>query len=727
MVGGVLDRAERRSATEQFDRRTSLLAAAVRTETGRYVDTLQTLAAATGTIPVLTTSVFAAATAPLAAMHLAGASSIAFIVPAATEQVPAVQAYWRTRSAGPLTLKPARGTGEHQFGIFSRALDPRTRSSTLGIDLAQAAAPSQALAEARRTGSVTASDTYQLLIDRRLPPGARQLSFVLTAPVYEAGGAFRGWILMGLRGQDFIGTTLERLSQGLLDVTLWAANSTRTQVPVARLHDAGSGEPDLHGDLTVAVADRIWRLHVDANSTAMPGADGNLALTVLVAGVLVSLLLTTLVFVLATARSRAQQRVRVATAELSAAEAEARRQAGLLEAVLESISDGVGVVDTDGEFLLHNPAAKAMLGIGEDRGGPSNWQEHYGIFTEDGVTPFPADRLPLVRALGGESTNQVEMVVRNAGQPEGIAITVSGRPLNAPGQTGAVAVFHDVTARKRADRALAEAMAGLHAELIRREATEAELRAFAGVVAHDLKSPLTSVAGYAELLRDSLAGEPGDPPTRDQSAAGRILQGAHRMQHLIDDLLSYATARDGACQPEAVDLQALAADVVAERTEHLRSGGTSPAGSPPLFPDVYTGPLPLVWADRAMLRQLLDNLLGNALKYTIPGQPARIDISAHTRPGDDQVRIEIADRGIGIPDGEHERIFTPFYRVQTGRDYTGTGLGLAICRRIADRHGGSLGVSDNPGGGSRFWFTLTALPAGSLADPLPVAVPGSRS
>jgi signal transduction histidine kinase len=164
-----------------------------------------------------------------------------------------------------------------------------------------------------------------------------------------------------------------------------------------------------------------------------------------------------------------------------------------------------------------------------------------------------------------------------------------------------------------------------------------------------------------------------------------------------------------------VDLQAHTADVVAERTEHLRSGGTSPAGGPQMFPDIYTGPLPVVQGDRAMVRQLLDNLIGNALKYTIPGQPARIDISAHTRAGDDQVRIEIADRGIGVPDSEHEHIFAPFHRGQVGHEYTGTGLGLAICRRIADRHGGSIGVSANPGGGSRFWFTLRAAP-GAVAD-----------
>jgi signal transduction histidine kinase len=139
----------------------------------------------------------------------------------------------------------------------------------------------------------------------------------------------------------------------------------------------------------------------------------------------------------------------------------------------------------------------------------------------------------------------------------------------------------------------------------------------------------------------------------------------------------------------------------------------------------------VVHADRVMVRQLLDNLVGNALKYTLPGQPARIDIAAHQRAGDaSTVRIEIADRGIGIPTEEQPHVFNTFHRAAAHTGYGGTGLGLAICHRVVDRHGGTIGVSDNPGGGTRVTFTL---PAAQLEPPAPsprdlglLSVPGHQ-
>jgi C4-dicarboxylate-specific signal transduction histidine kinase len=128
-----------------------------------------------------------------------------------------------------------------------------------------------------------------------------------------------------------------------------------------------------------------------------------------------------------------------------------------------------------------------------------------------------------------------------------------------------------------------------------------------------------------------------------------------------------------------------------------------------------------------MLRQLVDNLVGNALKYVRPSTAARVDVTAArvdvtaarvdvtaarvdvtAAPAGGWVRVEIADRGIGIPRAERDTVFEPFHRARTVHAYGGTGLGLAICQRIVDRHGGRIGVTDNAGGGTRFFFTLPA-------------------
>jgi K+-sensing histidine kinase KdpD len=117
--------------------------------------------------------------------------------------------------------------------------------------------------------------------------------------------------------------------------------------------------------------------------------------------------------------------------------------------------------------------------------------------------------------------------------------------------------------------------------------------------------------------------------------------------------------------------------------------------------------------DPAMLRHVVDNLIGNALKYVQTGKVARIDVTAAAGPPG-RTRIDIADRGIGIPDADKPDIFDSFHRAHAAAGYAGTGLGLAICRRIVERHGGAIEVWDNPGGGTRFSFTL----------PLPDGGPG---
>jgi PAS domain S-box-containing protein len=686
----------RDNAQAQMDRRSALAEEAVTAETRRYVDVLRSTAAAAGAFTELTAAKFGEIAAALPSMRLAGATSLAFLVPASDAQVSDVQALWRQRGAKNLVLDTKGSGREHIFSIFSVPLDGSTAPAS-GIDVSQSAEPTAALTEARRSGHATVSETYHLLRDANLPPAQRQLSFVLSAPVHhDVAGVreFRGWVLMGLRGQDFATTTLRRVSQQLLDITLIAPNAAQQSTVVATLRAPVTGARDLSRSLIVPVANRQWTLQVAANGRRLPGATSGLPTAIAVGGTAFTGLLTVLVFVLATGRRRAHAQVKAATAGLVGAEATARAEHALLTAVLESISDGVGVVDEHGEFLLHNPAAKAMLGVGEDVGGVENWQAHYGIYLSDGRTPFPAEQLPLARALAGERIDQQEMVIRNPGRPDAMMISVSAQPLRARDRPGAVAVFHDITARKQAE-------AELQNELARRLASEAELREFAGVVAHDLNAPLAAVCGYAEVLRDDLQAGLAAEPTVD-----KILAGVARMRDLIDDLLTYTTARDGACHLQPVDLQAVVSAVITERTDHLRAAARTGGGG--LFPDIYTGPLPSVTADPAMLRQLLDNLIGNALKYTVPGQPARVDISAHARDGDTTVRVEIADRGIGIPPGEHEQVFSSFHRAHASHSYTGTGLGLAICQRIIDRHGGRIGVTDNPGGGSRFWFTLNA-------------------
>jgi signal transduction histidine kinase/CHASE1-domain containing sensor protein len=683
---------DRDSARRVMDQRTAVARSAVTVETVRYLDLLETVAAGIGTNAQFDAADFAAATRPLVGAGLTGATSVVFAVPTPQGRIAQTQQLWRSRGATDLTLQPKGMPQEHIFSIFGRRLND-TRPPIIGLDVSRSAEAHAALNEARRTGAPTVSDTYVLLRDRDLPPDRQQLSFAFAAPVYTDPVApsgtpvFRGWIVMGLHGQDFLGGVLGKASQGLLDGELRATNGDGRQVRVSGY--TGGGTRDLRRQATFPVANRQWTLLTGADSENLPGARSDLPMAVALGGTALTLILAWLVYVLATGGARARARVLVATAELREAEAEARRQAGLLGAIMASLGDGVGVVDGNGNFLLHNPAAKALLGVSLDIDGPDNWQESYGLYLPDGRTPFPIEDMPLVRGLRGESSDGVEMMVRNAGRPEGLLISVDGRPLDpSAGQHGAVAVFHDITELRR---------------------YEADLSVFAGVVAHDLKAPLAVIRGHCETAGDALdLGGDADSVAEARHALARIAIAVDRMAALIDTLLAYTTSRDAPLRLTTVALDPLVAEVVADRTSPLRPGD-GPA------PDIYVGPLPTVHADPAMLRHVIDNLIGNALKYVQPGRGARIDVTAAVRsPG--WVGVEIADRGIGIPDDDKPNIFESFHRAQSAAGYAGTGLGLAICRRIVERHGGTIGVTDNPGGGTRFSFTLPAaqLPAGEL-------------
>jgi PAS domain S-box-containing protein len=674
-VGAVLRRHDAANGEVQMDRRSAAAAEAVRTETQRYVDTLLTTAAAAGAQDVLTRSEYAALTEPLKSMKLAGAGTIALVVPADDEQVGEVQELWRQRGAPDLTLDPY-GHGDHAFSVYLTSLDGTVL--TPGLDLMRAEAPAAAMAASRRSGTVAVSDTYQLLVDARKPAEQRQNSFVLAAPVYQGEQRrFLGWVVLGVRGQDFMGTTLAQAGQNLLDLALRADDPERREVTVAELRAKVEGERDLSRTVVVPVADGTWTLHLGAVSDRLPGATSGLPAAVAGGGLALTVLLTLLVWVLVAGRERAEERVRLATEELLAGEEESRRQAGLLLAVMEGISDGVGVVGPDGRFLLHNPAARRILGRHEEMMGPGGWPDHFGLYRLDGITEYPVEELPLTMALSGFSSDQVEMMVRNPAHPEGRVISVSARPIEtAAGERGAVAVFHDITDRKH---------------------VENELRGFAGVVAHDLKAPLSAVRGYAELIVEALS-EPIPAAVEDaRRSAGKVMSGADRMHTLIMELLDYTAARDATMRVEDVGLRELVDDVVTARTDAPEGAGCRP--------DVFVGALPQVRGDRVLLRQVLDNLLGNAIKYTPPGQSPRIDVTARV-DGTGAVRVQVADRGIGIPDGEHAAVFDSFHRASNGTAMPGTGLGLAICRRIVERHGGHIEAMPNPGGGTIFVFTV---------------------
>ncbi len=211
----------------------------------------------------------------------------------------------------------------------------------------------------------------------------------------------------------------------------------------------------------------------------------------------------------------------------------------------------------------------------------------------------------------------------------------------------------------------------------------------AHVVAHDLTEPMRTVSGLAQLLAGRLEGD-GDALT------SAIMAEADRLEAMVDDLLQVARA-GGEAPREAVDLDVLVAEVLAML-------GSAVAGS---GADVRVAPLPVVPGVRAQLRQVVQNLLGNALKFR-GDRPLVVRVAAEPLDGGAAWRITVADNGIGIAPADRARIFAPFARGDGADERPGSGIGLAVCAKVAAAHGGELTVEPAPGGGSVFALVLPA-------------------
>ncbi len=360
------------------------------------------------------------------------------------------------------------------------------------------------------------------------------------------------------------------------------------------------------------------------------------------------------------------QRARL-IAELDGKRAESEEQRELLEKVFQSMNDGVMIADETG-VTKYNKAARQLLGKPIPLGRPYSWSETYDLSTTDGRKLVDHELRDALSVDPGHRS-EIEVVVNGEGGAK--VLDVSAMPLGDERHRARMVLLHDVTSQRARVR---------------------ELTNFAGMVAHDLRGPLTTLDGWLEVLQD---GSARGTELADE-VAGKAKDASRRMRQVIEDWLGYTVVQNGQLRPRAIKLD----EVVSEIFESHQFGSENDA---PVFTvDVDHA----VFADPGLLRQLLDNLVGNAVKYTSPEHTPHVRVSsAHdAEPG--WVRVEVVDNGIGIPEGEEELIFEEFHRGVTEGRSSGTGLGLALTRRIVALHGGQLSARRNYEGGSTFTFTL---------------------
>jgi PAS domain S-box-containing protein len=371
----------------------------------------------------------------------------------------------------------------------------------------------------------------------------------------------------------------------------------------------------------------------------------------------------------------------------------------MLQSVLDSMGEGLIASDLDGHFLIWNDSAKKLMGRDASDLPTEQWTPHYQVFLSDGISPCPPDRLPLVRALHGESV-QVEMVVQHPENASRVDLEVTARPLkdNLGKLGGGVAVLRDITERKAAEREVQALNQNLEARVIERtaelKAANKELEAFTYSVSHDLRAPIRHISGFTKILVEKFR---SSLPAEAQGHLQLIGQAAGRMGEMVDEMLKLARLGRQALEVKITRLSSLVADVVtllAPETEGRQV-------------EWKIGELPFMECDPILIRQVFQNLISNALKYSRPRSPAMIEIGQREKDGGKVIFVK--DNGVGFDMKYADKLFGVFQRLHVAEEFEGNGIGLATVERIIKKHGGAIWAEAEPDRGATFYFTLGGL------------------
>ena len=374
-----------------------------------------------------------------------------------------------------------------------------------------------------------------------------------------------------------------------------------------------------------------------------------------------------------------------------------------LQTIVENLSEGLAVSDLDGQLLHFNRAALDLHGfttLDECRQYLSKFADTFELSAMDG-TVLSLDQWPLARVLRGENLHNLEVRIRHiqAGWQRifnyggTLVRDTAGQPLLA------ILTISDITERKQAEAEIRQLNAELEQRVAARtaqlQAANTDLEGFSYSVSHDLRAPLRAIDGFAAILREDYASRLDDEGRRLFQV---VSDNAKKMGQLIDDILAFSRAGRFELHLTALDMNALAQQVWQE-LEPQRAGRII---------EFRLGDLPSASGDPAAVRQVWQNLLGNAIKFTRGREPALIEVGGTSEAG--ETIYHVRDNGAGFDMAYANKLFGMFLRLHGMDEFEGTGVGLAIVKRFIMKHGGRVWAEGKTGEGATFWFSLPHTP-----------------
>ncbi len=366
--------------------------------------------------------------------------------------------------------------------------------------------------------------------------------------------------------------------------------------------------------------------------------------------------------------------------------------------IVEAMAEGVVVHHNNLSVVSCNRAAEKILGVDEAQlRGIRPMDPAWKVIDADGSRMREEDYPSTIAIRTGVPCLGRHLV---AIRPDGSKreISINAMPLDSAslGGRGALVTIADRTSEFESANALQTLAVTLEDKVAQRteelEAAISELKAFSYSVSHDLRAPLRAIDGFAQLLNENHGGELSEAAKRHLD---RVLQSAKRMNVIIDDLLLLSRVTQADLAYSRVDISGFAWTVV----EQLKGGSDRKV-------DWQIDPNIEVQGDAGLLKVLLENLLGNAWKYSAKTAAARIALRTVQSSSPDMVTFMVEDNGAGFDQTYAGQLFSPFRRLHAESEFPGSGIGLATVKRVVSRHGGTVRAEGTPGQGAKFWVTL---------------------